>query len=411
MTLVVQNFLSQEIGDTMKKIIIVKYGELTTKKDNIGLFLSALKRNVDNALSGLNAKVVFDKGRMFVEPSENNYDIILDKMQKIFGIHEINVGYKIENDYEILKQNLLEIVKEKDFNTFKVETKRSNKKFFKTSMEVSRELGAVVLINLENKRVDVNNPDLLINVEIRIDAFYIYFDKILGAGGYPVGTLGKGLLMLSGGIDSPVAGYLACKRGIKLEAIYFESPPHTSLEAKNKVKKLAEILSEYNGSIKLHVINFTEIQEAIYKNIPHEYLITIMRRMMYRIGENIAHYNKCSILINGESIGQVASQTLTSMSAINSVVRIPVIRPVACFDKLEIINVANKIDTYETSILPFEDCCTIFVPEHPVINPQIDKCEEYEKLIPYEELLRNAIKDQEIINISLKNKNDFQDIL
>ena len=411
MTLVVQNFLSQEIGDTMKKIIIVKYGELTTKKDNIGLFLSALKRNVDNALSGLNAKVVFDKGRMFVEPSEDNYDIILDKMQKIFGIHEINVGYKIENDYEILKQNLLEIVKEKDFNTFKVETKRSNKKFLKTSMEVSRELGAVVLINLNNKKVDVNNPDLLINVEIRIDAFYIYFDKILGAGGYPVGTLGKGLLMLSGGIDSPVAGYLACKRGIKLEAIYFESPPHTSLEAKNKVKKLAEILSEYNGNIKLHVINFTEIQEAIYKNIPHEYLITIMRRMMYRIGENIAHYNKCSILINGESIGQVASQTLTSMSAINSVVRIPVIRPVACFDKLEIINVANKIDTYETSILPFEDCCTIFVPEHPVINPQIDKCEEYEKLIPYEELLKNAIKDHEIVNISLKNKNDYQDIL
>ena len=395
----------------MKKIIIVKYGELTTKKDNIGLFLSALKRNVDNVLSGLNAKVVFDKGRMFVEPSEDNYDIILDKMKKVFGIHEINVGYKIENDYEILKQNLLEIVKEKEFETFKVETKRSNKKFFKTSMEVSRELGAVVLINLDNKKVDVNNPDLLINVEIRIDAFYIYFDKILGAGGYPVGTLGKGLLMLSGGIDSPVAGYLACKRGIKLEAIYFESPPHTSLEAKNKVKKLAEILSEYNGSIKLHVINFTEIQEAIYKNIPHEYLITIMRRMMYRIGEAIAHYNKCSILINGESIGQVASQTLTSMSAINSGVRIPVIRPVACFDKLEIINVANKIDTYETSILPFEDCCTIFVPEHPVINPQIDKCEEYEKLIPYEELLKNAIKDHEIINISLKNKNDFQDIL
>ena len=411
MTLVVKNFLIQETGDTMKKIIIVKYGELTTKKDNIGLFLSALKRNVDNALNGLNAKVVFDKGRMFVEPSEDNYDIILDKMKKIFGIHEINVGYKIENDYEILKQNLLEIVKEKEFETFKVETKRSNKKFFKNSMEVSRELGAVVLINLDNKKVDVNNPDLLINVEIRIDAFYIYFDKILGAGGYPVGTLGKGLLMLSGGIDSPVAGYLACKRGIKLEAIYFESPPHTSLEAKNKVKKLAEILSEYNGSIKLHVINFTEIQEAIYKNIPHEYLITIMRRMMYRIGETIAHYNKCSILINGESIGQVASQTLTSMSAINSVVRIPVIRPVACFDKLEIINVANKIDTYETSILPFEDCCTIFVPEHPVINPQIDKCEEYEKLIPYEELLRNAIKDHEIINISLKNKNDYQDIL
>ena len=221
----------------MNKIIIIKYGELTTKKDNIGLFLSALKRNVDNALMGLNTKVVFDKGRMFIEPNDNNYDIILEKVKKVFGIHEINIGYKIENDYEILKKDLLNVIKEKEFKTFKVETKRSNKNFFKNSMEISRELGAVVLSNLENKKVDVNNPDLLINVEIRIDAFYIYFDKIAGAGGYPVGTLGKGILMLSGGIDSPVAGYLACKRGVKLEALYFESPPHTSLEAKNKVKK------------------------------------------------------------------------------------------------------------------------------------------------------------------------------
>jgi thiamine biosynthesis protein ThiI len=395
----------------MQKIIIIKYGELTTKKDNIGLFLSALKKNIENNLKDLAVEINFDKGRMFITPLKDNYEEILNRITKVFGIHEINIAYKIENDYEILKEKLIELVEDKEFNTFKVETRRSNKKFIKNSMEISKELGAVVLTNLENKKVDVNNPDLLINVEIRLDAFYIYFDKIPGAGGYPVGTLGKGLLMLSGGIDSPVAGYLACKRGVKLEALYFESPPHTSIEAKNKVKKLAEILSEYNGNIKLHVINFTEIQEEIYKNIPHDYLITIMRRMMYRIGENIANYNKCKIIINGESIGQVASQTLTSMSVINSVVKIPVIRPVACFDKLEIIDVANKIDTFKTSILPYEDCCTIFVPKHPVINPQIDKCIEYEKLIPYEELIKNAIKNQEIININSNNSNEFEDIL
>ena len=229
-------------------------------------------------------------------------------------------------------------------------------------------------------------------------------------GGYPVGTLGKGLLMLSGGIDSPVAGYLAIKRGVKLEGIYFESPPHTSVAAKNKVMELASQLAAYNNDFKLHVINFTEIQEAIYKNIPHEYLITIMRRMMYRISAIIAKNNHSHILVNGESIGQVASQTLTSMEVINEVVNIPVIRPVACFDKTEIIKIAKEINTYETSILPFEDCCTIFVPEHPVINPEKAKCDEYEKLIPYEDLIYQAIKNHEVIKISNK-QNEYQDIL
>ena len=347
---------------------------------------------------------------MFVKPLNDNYDEVLNKLRKVFGIHELNIVYKIDNDYEILKKQLIEILKEKEFNTFKISTKRSNKNFIKTSMEVSRELGGVVLKNLNYKEVDVHNPDLIINVEIRMDNFIVYFNKIEGAGGYPVGTLGKGLLMLSGGIDSPVAGYLVSKRGVRLEAIYFESPPHTSLEAKNKVISLAKKLSEYNGNIKLHVINFTKIQESIYKNIPNDYLITIMRRMMYRIGEQIANYNKCKILVNGESIGQVASQTLTSISAINSVITMPVIRPVACFDKLEIIDIANKIDTYKTSILPFEDCCTIFVPTHPVINPDIQKCIEYEKLIDYEELIKEAIKEHDVINVN-NNENEFEDIL
>lgn len=395
----------------MQKIIIIKYGELTTKKDNIGLFLSALKTNVENSLSGMNTHINFDKGRMFVEAHDNNYDKVLEKLQKVFGIHEINIGYKIENNYEILKKELVNVVKDRNFTTFKVETKRSNKKFFKNSMEISKELGAVILTNIENKKVDVNNPELLINVEVRLDAFYFYFDKVNGAGGYPVGTLGKGILMLSGGIDSPVAGYLCSKRGVKLEALYFESPPHTSIEAKNKVKKLAEILAEYNGNIKLHVVNFTNIQEAIYKNIPHEYLVTIMRRMMYRIATQIAKHNRCKIIVNGESIGQVASQTLTSMSVINAVTDIPVIRPVACFDKLEIIDIANKINTFETSILPYEDCCTIFVPKHPVINPELNKCLSYEELIPYKDLINDAVKNHEIINITPGFNQAFKELL
>ena len=395
----------------MQKIIIIKYGELTTKKDNIGLFLSALKTNVENSLSGMNTHINFDKGRMFVEAHDNNYDKVLEKLQKVFGIHEINIGYKIEKDYEILKKELVNAVKDRNFTTFKVETKRSNKKFFKNSMEISKELGAVILTNIENKKVDVNNPELLINVEVRLDAFYFYFDKVNGAGGYPVGTLGKGILMLSGGIDSPVAGYLCAKRGVKLEALYFESPPHTSIEAKNKVKKLAEILAEYNGNIKLHVVNFTDIQEAIYKNIPHEYLVTIMRRMMYRIATQIAKHNRCKIIVNGESIGQVASQTLTSMSVINAVTDIPVIRPVACFDKLEIIDIANKIKTFETSILPYEDCCTIFVPKHPVINPELSICISYEELIPYKDLINDAVKNHEIINITPGSNQEFKELL
>ena len=377
----------------MQKIIIIKYGELTTKKDNIGLFLSALKTNVENSLSGMNTHITFDKGRMFVEVQENNYDKVLEKLQKVFGIHEINIGYKIENDYEVLKKELVNVVKDRNFTTFKVETKRSNKKFFKNSMEISKELGAVILTNIENKKVDVNNPELLINVEVRLDAFYIYFDKVNGAGGYPIGTLGKGILMLSGGIDSPVAGYLCAKRGVKLEALYFESPPHTSIEAKNKV------------------VNFTNIQEAIYKNIPHEYLVTIMRRMMYRIATQIAKHNRCKIIVNGESIGQVASQTLTSMSVINAVTDIPVIRPVACFDKLEIIDIANKIKTFETSILPYEDCCTIFVPKHPVINPELNKCISYEELIPYKDLINDAVKNHEIINITPGSNQEFKELL
>lgn len=394
----------------MEKIIIIKYGELTTKKDNINFFLKSLKSNIEKKLNDLEFEITYDKGRMII--ISKYLDEILKRLKSVFGIHEIIIGYQMtDKDFSEIAKNTIELIKNKDFNTFKVITKRSDKSYFLNSMEFSKQLGGEVLKSISNIEVDVHNPELTINVEIRNNAVLIYFDKTIGMGGYPVGTLGKGLLMLSGGIDSPVAGYMTIKRGVKLEAIYFESPPHTSIEAKNKVIALAKKLSVYNNDIKLHIINFTSIQEAIYKNIPHEYLITIMRRMMYRISAIIAKSNRAHILVNGESIGQVASQTLTSMEAINEVIKMPVIRPLACFDKIEIIELARKIDTYETSILPFEDCCTIFVPDHPVINPDRNKCIQYEELIPYQDLIYEAVHQHEVIHLTSREENQFQDIL
>lgn len=397
----------------MEKLIMIKYGELSTKKANIGLFLKQLKDNVKFALAAYDVDVKFDKGRMFITLSKDNFMEVSEALKHVFGIHEFDVAYKLTSKKEDdIGASVLKLIKGKEFKTFKVVTKRSDKKFPYTSMEFSRKIGAVILKNCDNVSVDVHSPDLFVNIEIRLDGVYIYFNSEIGIGGYPVGVAGKGLLMLSGGIDSPVAGYMAIKRGVKLECIYFESPPHTSIEAKNKVIELARKLSLYNNDIKLHVINFTEIQESIYKNCPHEYLITIMRRMMYRISERIARRSNCKILVNGESIGQVASQTLMSMNVINETVKIPVIRPLACFDKLEIIDVAKKIDTYETSILPYEDCCTIFVPEHPVINPEFSKAREYENLIPFEEMINEVVLNHEVVKISVNDKEEeFADLL
>ena len=368
--------------------------------------------NLEQVLGKYDVRIQYDKGRMFVE-ADDDFEAILDVLRHTFGIHEVVLGYELpSNDLKMIEEELKNVIQEKDFQTFKIETKRSFKDYPMTSMEVSKYLGGVVLKNKENVRVDVHHPEITFHVEIRYNHAYLYSDSYPGIGGYPVGTLGKGMLMLSGGIDSPVAGYLAMKRGIRLEAIYFESPPHTSNEAKNKVKDLAKKLAVYNNDIILHVVNFTEIQEAIYKNIPHDYLITIMRRMMYRISAIIASRRNAKILINGESIGQVASQTLTSMSAINEVVSLPVIRPLACFDKLDIIDIAKNIDTYETSILPFEDCCTIFVPKHPVINPSIEKCREYEELIPFKDLIYEAVKNHEMITIKAhEEESEFKDLL
>lgn len=390
----------------MEKVIIIKYGELNTKKDNINYFIKALRNDLSKKIDN---DIEYDHGRMII--FGDDLDIVKDALNKTFGIHEYEIGYKLEtNNIDIISLELVKLVKERDFNTFKVSTKRSDKSYEMNSMEISKHLGGVILRNIPGKKVDVSTPDLLINVEIRKDYSLIYFDKEKGLGGYPLGTLGKGMLMLSGGIDSPVAGYLAMKRGVRLECVYFDSPPHTSEEALNKVLTLAEKLSDYSNYIKVHIIHFTDIQEAIYKNCPKEYMITIMRRCMYRIAEMLAHRENCKCIVNGESIGQVASQTLTSMNAINEVVKMPVIRPVCCLDKLEIIDIAKKIGTYETSILPYEDCCTIFVPEHPVINPEKELAREYEERLDYNALIKEAIKTKETITLPRKEE-EFDNIL
>ena len=385
------------------KIILIKYGELTTKGANRNLFINILYNNIKKALENYNVKIIKNRVRMFIE-TEDNIDEIVNILQNIFGIHSIVVATRVNTNIEEIESNVLDIAKKIDFNTFKVETSRTDKKFPITSMDFSRRIGGLILKNIPNIKVDVRNPDYLLEIEIREDYTYIYHKEIPGIGGYPVGVAGKGLLMLSGGIDSPVAGYLAMKRGIKIECVYFESPPHTSVMAKNKVKKLVEELTKYEANITLHVVKFTDIQEAIYKNIDPTYMITIMRRMMYRIASKIMEKEGCLCLINGESVGQVASQTLTSMSVINSVINVPVIRPVACLDKLEIIDISRKIGTYETSILPYEDCCTIFLPKHPVINPSIDKSIEYENSFDYNSLIDKAIEDREIVKIGKENK-------
>lgn len=378
---------------------MIKYGELSTKKDNIKVFIDKLNSNVSKKLADYDVSISKNKVRMFIDIKDYNEVDIISKLKEVFGIHSIVVCYKCNKSIEDINILAKELIDKENITTFKVETNRADKSFKYNSLEVSKMVGAYLLKNVNDLKVDVHNPEITLHVEIRDDNTYLYTKEIKGLGGYPVGIQGKGLLMLSGGIDSPVAGFLASKRGIDIDCIYFDSPPHTSLEAKNKVITLAKKLCNYGNNINLYVIPFTEIQLAIYKNIEPTYMITILRRMMYRISERVAKMTKSRIIINGESIGQVASQTLNSMYVINNVTSYPVIRPVACLDKLEIIEIAKNIDTYETSILPYEDCCTIFVPKHPVINPNLDKCIYFETLIDYEKLIDEAIENMTKIDV------------
>ena len=395
----------------MRRVILIKYGELSTKGDNRNYFIKTLYTNIKNKLKDYSVVIHRDRARMYIEFMDNDLESIKNIIDKVFGIHTYQIAYIVNSVDSEIQDCLLNSVKLEKFKTFKIETKRSNKSFSIHSQDYNRILGSLLLKNISNISVDVHNPDLHVKVEIRDTETFIYYKQYFGSGGYPVGTQPKGLLMLSGGIDSPVSGYLAMKRGIVLECVYFEAMPHTSIEARNKVIDLCKRLVNYTDKINLHIVNFTPIQEEIYSNCREDYIITIMRRMMYRISEGIAKKYKCRCIVNGESIGQVASQTLNSMFVINSVTNMPIIRPLACFDKIEIMDIARKIDTYDISIIPYEDCCTVFVPKHPVINPKIDIAVGEENKFDYNSLINEAIDSLQTIVINGKDEKEFSDLL
>lgn len=386
----------------MEKLLLIKYGELTTKKDNRNYFINFLVKSIENKLAGIDYKIEKDYYRMFIH-TDDIY-MVLDKLKSVFGIHGIVVAYKVnDTGIDSICKSAVDVLSDVSFKTFKIETNRSDKSYEIKSDEVSRIVGSAVLKNIKGISVDVHNPDIILNVEIRREAVYLYYESYAGMNGYPIGTMGRALLMLSGGIDSVVAGYLSIKRGVSLDFVYFESIPHTSLEARNKVINLANILCNYGNVGNVYVVNFTNIQEHIYKNMKSDYLITFMRRMMYRIAEKLAENIGATAIINGENIGQVASQTLTSIKAVNDVTTFPIIRPLATYDKLEIIDIAKKIGSYDISILPYEDCCTVFVPKHPVINPKLDVIRSEEEKFDFN-LIDKAIEDILIIKVPIKKE-------
>ena len=386
---------------------LLKYGEIGIKGKNRYLFEDALVRQIRFALKDVDGQFDVHKSqaRIYVDcEGDYDYEDTVEHLKRVFGIVGICPVVRMEDQgFEKLKVDVVSYMDEMypDKNlTFKVEARRARKTYPKTSMEINCDLGEVILEAFPETKVDVHHPDVMLNVEIRNEV-YVYSQIIPGAGGMPVGTNGKAMLLLSGGIDSPVAGYMISKRGVGIEATYFHAPPYTSERAKQKVVDLARIVSRYSGSVKLHVVNFTDIQLYIYDQCPHDELTIIMRRHMMRIAEHFAKKDGCLGLITGESIGQVASQTMQSLAATNDVCTVPVYRPVIGFDKQEIVDIAEKIGTYETSIQPFEDCCTIFVAKHPVTKPNVDVIRRSEEKLAekIEQLVREAIDTVEVIEV------------
>lgn len=384
----------------MERVLLLKFGELFLKGKNRHEFLKLLMENISKKLHNFQFKLTETQGRLVISDyDESLEDEMIEKIQKVFGLIDVMPATEIETSLDNIENQIKELDL-KEFNTFKVETKRADKKFPMSSMELSAHLGSVILENCPWLKVDLYEPEVVVNVEVRLNGkTYIYNKLIPCVGGLPLGSAGKGLLLLSGGIDSPVAGYLMAKRGLRIEAIHFHSYPYTSVQAKEKVIALANQISQYCGEIKLHIISFTEIQEQIHKNCDPEYMITIMRRIMMRIAEKICKENGLGAIITGECLGQVASQTMQSMTVTNAVVSLPVFRPVLAFDKEEIMDLAKKIGTYETSILPYEDCCTVFLPKNPIIKPTIARAEHNEKFLDVDALVEQAVACEEILNI------------
>lgn len=390
---------------------LIKYAEIGIKGKNRHLFEEALAKQIKYALKRCEGefKVTRTQGRIYVDAlSEFDYDETVDNLKTVFGISGIcPMKYVEDEGFEKLSEDIVKYMDEvyHDKNiTFKVNARRARKNYPLSSMEINAELGGVILDAFPEIRVDVHQPDVMLNVEIR-EKIYIYSEEIPGPGGMPVGSNGKAMLLLSGGIDSPVAGYMVAKRGVKIDAVYFHAPPYTSDRAKQKVVDLAKQVSRYTGPIYLHVINFTDIQLAIYEKCPHDELTIIMRRYMMKIAETIAKETECLGLITGESIGQVASQTIQSLAVTNEVCTLPVFRPLIGFDKMEIVDISEKIGTYETSILPYEDCCTIFVAKHPVTKPNLNVIKRHEKNLDgvIEDLVQKALETDEVIIVSSEN--------
>ena len=389
----------------MFQAFLIKYGEIGIKGKNRHLFEDALMKQIRHALKHVEGKffVRKEQGRIFVETeSAFDYDEVIVALQRVFGIVGICPMVQAADEgfdklAETVNDYLRKVYGDREMS-FKVNARRAKKSYPRTSMEINADLGERILAAFPNMKVDVHKPDVMLDVEIR-DQIYIYSQIIPGPGGMPVGSNGKAMLLLSGGIDSPVAGYMIAKRGVKIDAVYFHAPPYTSDRAKQKVIDLARLVSRYAGPVYLHIINFTDIQLYIYEKCPHEELTIIMRRYMMKIAERIAKENACLGLITGESIGQVASQTVQSLAVTNEVCTLPVFRPLIGFDKMEIVDVSEKIGTYETSILPYEDCCTIFVAKHPVTKPNLNIIKRHEKNLEekIDELVQQALDTDEVV--------------
>ncbi|MDK2798418.1 MAG: tRNA uracil 4-sulfurtransferase [Clostridiales bacterium] len=389
----------------MDELILVKYGEIILKGLNRPLFENKLIRNIKTSLKDLGKiKVTRAQATIYIEPMDKMIQIsqMIERLKKIFGIVSISRVAKVEKDMECIKKQAVEYLLPTltHHKTFKVETKRADKRFPLKSPEISREVGGYILSKISHLKVDVHTPDIIVNIEVRDTSAYVYTEKIPGVGGMPTGTNGKATLLLSGGIDSPVAGWMIAKRGVELEAVHFFSPPYTSERAKDKVIELTKVLVSYCGKINLHIVPFTDIQMEIYEKCPDDQLTLIMRRLMMKIAEKIGLKNNSNALITGESLGQVASQTIQSLGVTNAAVKLPVFRPLIGMDKDEIVAIARKIETFDISILPYEDCCTIFVPKHPKTKPQLDKLLASESHVDVDGMVNKAVNETELIEIT-----------
>ncbi|NLQ68435.1 tRNA uracil 4-sulfurtransferase ThiI [Streptococcus mutans] len=397
--------------------IMVRYGELSTKGKNRMRFINQLKRNMKHVLSIYpEVSIRADRDRAHIYLNGANYVSVAESLKQIFGIQAFSPSYKVEKSVPALEKAVQAIMVMVELHheglTFKISSKRSDHQFELDSRELNQVLGSAVFAVLPDIKAQMKHPDVNLKVEIREEAAYLSYENIKGAGGLPVGTAGKGMLMLSGGIDSPVAGYLALKRGVNIEAVHFASPPYTSPGALKKAQDLTRKLTKFGGNIQFIEVPFTEIQEEIKAKAPEAYLMTLTRRFMMRIADRIREERSGLVIINGESLGQVASQTLESMQAINAVTTTPVIRPVVTMDKLEIIDIAEKIDTFAISIQPFEDCCTIFAPDRPKTNPKIKNVEQYEARLDVEGLVARAVAGINITEITPQEESqDEVDVL